>query len=157
MKFSTRSDVDAPIGHVFDQVTDFASFERAAMRRGAKVRRVDTQDLRGPGMCWEASFPFRGKTREFQIDLEDYEAPTHLAAAAKSSGVSVFCDVELIELSPRKTRMRISIDVKPKTLSARVLVQSMKLAKGTIERRFSARVADYAKDLSEGYAKAARA
>jgi len=155
MKFSTRSDIEAPIGHVFEAVSDFASFERAAMRRGAKVRRVDSQDVRGPGMVWEAQFPFRGKTREFLIELEDYEAPTEMGIAAKSAGMFAFCDIELIELSPRKTRMRISLDLKPQTLSARLVIQSLKLAKGRIDRKFQARVEDFAKDVSERYARVA--
>ena len=149
MKFSTRSDIDAPIEHVFAELSDFASFERAAMRRGAKVSRIDSQDVIGPGM------PFRGKTRQVRIDLEDYEKPTEMGFAAKSAGLNGFCDIELIELSPKKTRLRLSLDLKPQTLSARLLIQSMKLAKGTIEKKFDARVADYSKDIGERYSKVA--
>ena len=155
MKFSTRSDIDAPIEHVFAELSDFASFERAAMRRGAKVSRIDSQDVIGPGMAWQAEFPFRGKTRQVRIDLEDYEKPTEMGFAAKSAGLNGFCDIELIELSPKKTRLRLSLDLKPQTLSARLLIQSMKLAKGTIEKKFDVRVADYSKDIGERYSKVA--
>lgn len=155
MKFSTRTDIDAPIDHVFAEVSDFPSFERSAMRRGAKIRRLDQQDVRGRGMAWQAEFQFRGKARELRIDLEDYEAPTQMGFAGKSAGLSGFCDIELIELSPKKTRMRLSLDLKPQTLSARLLIQSMKLAKGSIEKKFSARIADYSKDIADRYSKVA--
>ena len=155
MKFSTRSDIEAPIDHVFNELSDFRNFERLAMRRGAKVQRIDRQDVIGPGMSWSAEFPFRGKTRQVQIDLEDYEKPTQLSFAGKSQGLTGYCEIELIELSPKKTRMRLSLDIKPQTLSARLMVQSMKLAKGTIDKRFEARIADYAKDVGTRYSKMA--
>ena len=151
MKFSTRADIDAPIQHVFAEVSDFSSFERSAMRRGARVRRVDAQDVRGPGMGWEADFAFRGKTRQIRIDLEDYEDPTHMAFTGKTQGLNGFFDVELIALSPKKTRMRIALDLKPQTLSARLLVQSLKLAKGSVMKKFEARVAEFSKDIAGRY------
>lgn len=148
MKFSTRTDIEAPIDHVFAEVSDFSTFERSAMRRGAKVQRVDSQDVRGPGMAWQTEFTFRGKTREVRIDLEDYEEPVMLGFAGKSAGLTGFCEIELIALSPKKTRMRVSLDLKPHTLSARLLIQSIKLAKGTVDKKFEARVADYARDIA---------
>ena len=135
MKFPPRSDIDAPIEHVFAELSDFASFERAAMRRGAKVSRIDSQDVIGPGMAWQAEFPFRGKTRQVRIDLEDYEKPTEMGFAAKSAGLNGFCDIELIELSPKKTSLRLSPDRKPPPLSARLLTQTLTLAKGTDETK----------------------
>lgn len=155
MKFSTRSDIEAPINHVFSEVSDFSHFERLVMRRGAKISRVDSQDVKGPGMAWEAEFSFRGKTRQVRIDLQDYDAPTLMGFAIKSAGLTGFCEVELIELSPKKTRMKLAVDLKPQTLSARLVVQSMKLAKGSIDKKFSARVAEYSRELADRYTKTA--
>jgi len=45
MEFTAREDVEAPIAYVFAQVTDFAAFERQALRRGAEVRRRDGERL----------------------------------------------------------------------------------------------------------------
>ena len=56
MKFSTNEDVEAPIDAVFEMLCDFESFERAAMRRGAEVQRVDQLVAPGVGMIWDAVF-----------------------------------------------------------------------------------------------------
>ena len=151
MKFSTREDIDAPIEHVFAKVTDFQTFERAAMRRGAQVKRTDGQDVVGPGMAWQAEFDFRGKKRTMDIVLEDFESPTELEFAATSGGLTGTCEIELIALSPKKTRMKLVVDLKPQTLSARLLVQSLKLAKGKIENRLQTRVAEFSGEVASGY------
>ena len=151
MKFSTREDIDAPIEHVFAELSDFSTFERSAMRRGAQVRRMDTQDVRGPGMSWQADFALRGKMRYVLIELEEFEAPTHMGFSGKSPGLNGFCDIELLALSPNKTRMRLSVDIKPLTLSTRLLVQSLKLAKGSADKKFEDRIAEFSKDVAGRY------
>ena len=61
MKFSTTEDIAAPAEAVFDAFCDFASFERAAMRRGAEVQRLDHMAVPGVGMAWHAPFDMRGQ------------------------------------------------------------------------------------------------
>lgn len=155
MKISTREDIDAPIAHVFAKVSDFQNYERAAMRRGVQVRRINGQDITGPGMAWQAEFDFRGKRRTMDIVLEDYEAPTELKFAATSGGLTGTCEIELIALSPGKTRMKLVVDLKPQTLSARLLVQSLKLAKGRIETRLQTRIAEFSADVASSYIRTA--
>ena len=68
MQFSTKEDIEAPIAEVFDMLYEFESFERAAMRRGAEVRRVDDLAAPGVGMMWQAVFDLRGKRREVELE-----------------------------------------------------------------------------------------
>lgn len=56
MKFSTREDIDLPIDQVFAQVSDLDQFERAALRRGVKIRRMDDSAQPKVGMAWEMDF-----------------------------------------------------------------------------------------------------
>ena len=58
---------------------------------------------------------------------------------------------DLIALSQSRTRVMVTITVKAKTLTSRLLVQSLKLAKTKLTKRFKARVLDYAEDIEDRY------
>jgi len=61
--------------------------------------------------------------------------------------------IELVALSLNRTRISIEIDLTPQGLSARLLLQSLKLAKTNLSRKFKLRVAEFAEDVEEGFAR----
>lgn len=149
MKFSTREDIDAPIEQVFDALCDFEGFERQAMRRGADVQRLDNMTEPGVGMRWKVDFTLRGRQRNLELEMTRFDVPNEMIFSAKSSGVDATFSLELIALSRSRTRTAIALEMSPLNLSARLLIQSLKLAKTTLNKRFKLRVADYAKGLEE--------
>ena len=149
MKFSTKEDIEVPIEACFDMVTDFEVYERAGLRRGADVVRVDSLRQPGVGAAWNVKADFRGRTRKFDIEVAEYDAPSKINVGAQSGGMLAGVLVELVALSPNRTRMRVELDVKPKTLSARLLLQSAKLARNRLNKRYKNRVAHFAADLEE--------
>ncbi|KRS11874.1 DNA polymerase III subunit gamma/tau [Roseovarius atlanticus] len=151
MKFVAHEDVEAPIEFVFEQVTDFAAIERSALRRGAEVQRVDDLNETRPGMKWDAAFTLRGKRREMQLELTELDRPNGLVIASRSPNMGGKMVLDLVALSRSRTRISVVIDMTPKTLAAKLLVQSMKLAKGNLNKRFRLRVAGYAKELEDRY------
>ncbi|MEH6673846.1 MAG: SRPBCC family protein [Sulfitobacter sp.] len=153
MKFSTKEDIDAPIDAVFDMLCEFDQFERAAMRRGAEVQRVDQLAEPGAGMLWEAAFDMRGKRRALQVEMDRFERPTEMKLETRSQGLTGDMSFDLVALSRSRTRIMVALDLKPQNLSARLLVQSLKLAKNALTKKFKKRVGDYAKDMEERYHK----
>tara|TARA_R110001599_G_scaffold216295_1_gene414555 strand:- start:960 stop:1427 length:468 start_codon:yes stop_codon:yes gene_type:complete len=153
MKFSTKEDIDAPIDAVFDMLCEFDQFERAAMRRGAEVQRVDQLAEPGAGMQWEAAFDMRGKRRALQVEMDRFERPTEMKLETRSQGLTGDMSFDLVALSRSRTRIMVALDLKPQNLSARLLVQSLKLAKNALTKKFKKRVGDYAKDMEERYHK----
>ncbi|MEM9550676.1 MAG: SRPBCC family protein [Pseudomonadota bacterium] len=147
MKFSTREDLEVPIDRVFEALSEFETFERLAIRRGVDVRRTDTLRSPGVGARWHARFVMRGKTRDLELELTEYDQPTRMRFDSVSPSLSGRLDLELVALSTKRTRMIIGIDMRPKTLAARLLVQSLKFAKTNLDKRFKLRVADYVKDM----------
>lgn len=151
MKFSTKQDIEAPLVFVHQTLTDFEMWERAAMRRGAEVSRTDTLRQPGPGMAWASRFSYRGKERNIAVTLTEWEAPLHLAFAGAANTIDAQVRVELLEMSAKRTRILVTVDVTPKTLGARLFLQSLRLARARVDRSFDQRVAHMAHDIEQRF------
>jgi uncharacterized protein YndB with AHSA1/START domain len=154
MKFSTKEDIEAPIDAVFDMLCDFEMFERAAMRRGAEVQRTDSKTVPGVGMGWRGAFNLRGKRREVDIEMITFDRPNEIVLECQSAGLLTTMTIELVALSRTRTRLMIAFEIKPLNLSARLLVQSLKLAKTSMTKKFKLRIAEFAKSLEERHQRA---
>lgn len=149
MKFSTNEDIEAPIEEVFAMLCEFERFERAAMRRGAEVQRLDQMAVAGVGMTWAAAFEMRGKRREMQVEIVTFDKPNEIVLETTSPGMIGEMTFELIALSRARTRVKVELEVKPLNLSARLLVQSMKLGKKSLTRKYKLRIAEFARSMEE--------
>jgi uncharacterized membrane protein len=144
MKFSTREDIDAPIETVYATVTDFDAFERRMLRRGIDVTRDERFPLGSVGSRWKVKFAWRGRTYDLDAELVSLDPGEAYAIESSSNGIVCMGVVDLVALSKSRTRLFVSLDLKPTTLSSRIFMQSLRLAKGTLDRRFKTRVAEFA-------------
>ncbi len=151
MNFTSKQDVIAPAEHVFRQLTDFDFYESYAMRLGAHVERLDEYDRPQPGMCWNISGVFRGKHRNVELRLDEYNPVEALSYICKANSLDAIINFSVIPLSKTETRLKSSIDVHAKGLSARVALQSARLAKKTLDRKFDSRMHDFAKNIEDKY------
>ena len=149
MRITARQDIGAPIDEVFAAATDHAGFERQALRRGADVKRTDKLGGLVPGAAWRVAFPFRGREREVAIRVEGVEAPTRVTALAEGGGLAAQTAVELLALSRGTTRLTVTMEVAGRTLTARLLLTGMRLARASIERRVGERLAVWAREVEE--------
>ncbi|EIE51131.1 DNA polymerase III subunit gamma/tau [Salipiger aestuarii] len=148
MELSTREDIEAPLDQVFGLATSFERLERQAMRHGIEVTRVSPDGATpDQGLSWRASFYYRGKAREADIALTRFDPPNTMVYTATSGGLDAVTTIDFVPLSPMRTRVGLKVEVLPRTLSARLLVQSLKLARGNIEKRFSIKIAEYASEI----------
>ncbi len=152
MKFSTRQDVEAPIDFVFRHAADFEAHARQAMRRGIGVARADNLAEPAPGMCWNLQFTYRGKDRRMFGELVEFDVPGRFVIQSESGGIESLFEAEFLTLSKGRTRLRAGLRISPRTLSARLFVQSLKLAKGRLSEAFASRVAQFAEDIEDRYA-----
>lgn len=157
MQFSSQEDIEAPIHDVFRIVSEFEAYERAALRRGIDVRKGQETTTNVVGMRWDATFSLRGAEREVTVILAEYDAPNSMRFDADSQGLDAVLSVDLMALSANRTRMSVKMDLSPKTLPARLLMQSLKLAKSNLTKRFDGKVSDFAKALEDRVAKARQA
>lgn len=156
MKFSTKEDLEIGIDDVFEMLSDFDGFERKIMRHGVDVTRLDQMGTAGVGAKWRAKAEFRSKMRDFDVELTKYDRPNELVFTTESGGMKATFTVELVALSRNRTRMRVELDVKPKTLPARLLMQSARLAKNTLNKRYKTRVANFSEDLEDRFVRGIR-
>ncbi|MGC3938874.1 SRPBCC family protein [Roseobacter sp. EG26] len=151
MKFSTNEDVDAPISSVFEMISSFAYYERAAMRRGADVQRTVDPGKPGVGMAWAARFYLRGRTRDVDLKMVTYDPPNEMVLELLSQGLRGETRFELMALSRSRTRIMISLELRPLTLPARLFLQSLKLTKTTLTKQYKARIRKYVKEMEDRY------
>lgn len=155
MEFTAREDIDVPIEQAFEMVTDFEVFERSALRRGAEVARLDSLTQPGVGAKWNISFEFRGKAREIALEVTEFDRPNEIALHATAQGIQSDIKVELVALSRTRTRLQFWTGLKANTLSARLLLQSLKLARGTLNTRLAKRMKNLRRDMEDRYTRMA--
>ena len=147
MEFSTREDIEAPAEQVFAELTRFEQIERQVMRRGVDLQRTSGSPDAPEDLAWIARFKLRGKERTADITLDEYDAPNRLTYKASSGGLDAVTVIDVVALSRGRTRIGMTFEVQPRTLSARLMVQSVKLARGNMEKKFRVKMAEYARDL----------
>lgn len=155
MQFSSKEDIEAPIAVVFAMLSEFETHERSAIRRGMEVQRSGLITPIAPGLIWNAKFVMRGKQRDIRLTLTDYDSPNSMQFEAASQGIDSKFQLDLVALSPRRTRLSVVLNMAPKTLSARLFVQSLKLAKSSLTKRFKLKVADYALSIEDRHSRMA--
>lgn len=151
MKFNTREDIEAPIDFVFEQITDFSTFERSIMRRGGDVDRLEQGTSDGLGAKWRVKFQMRGVERDVTATVVEVEKPTLLKMEITSRSADAGLQVELVALSRGRTRVNVRAEGVAKTIAAKLLFQSVRFAKQKSEGRFKAVVAGFTSDLEKRY------
>jgi hypothetical protein len=151
VKFSARQDIDAPAAFVFDAFADFNAWERAGLRRGAEVLRSDDAPTAYVGMTWQVKFQFRGKKRVVDIQLQDMTSPHRLEFLAHSPAMETHIVVEIVEMSALRSRVHVMCNVQPRTLTARLFIQSLRLARAKADRKYALRIGEIAADITARY------
>lgn len=140
MKLTGKTDIDAPISEVYRRLNDHPAWEAEARARGIEVERPVDVPLTGIGTAWRALVPHRGRLRKLTLRLDAMTPDKRLDFAIDGQSLSGLLQVELSALSPKRTRLRLTIDVKPKTLAARLFLNTLRLTKSRVEARLDQRL-----------------
>lgn len=156
MRISAKQDVEVPLAQVWSILTDFDGWERAVLRRGAEVTRTDSHRMVTIGSNWSLRFAYRGRERAMQAQLARLDPPHHLGATFHSAALSGELRIELIELAARRTRLHMITELKPQTLGARLYLQSLRLGRSRVERKYHDRIAAFAHEIEQRAGRARR-
>ena len=152
MKLSNRQDIDAPIESVYAAASDFAAIERMMAKRGVVLESDPASPESGPGRRWSAKASWRGRTHSIRSELVSVDQGQGYAIESVSGGVVCMTVVDLVALSRTRTRLFGSMELRPTTLSARLLLQSLRLAKGRLTGRLKTRMAEFGQRIEAGQA-----
>jgi hypothetical protein len=100
-------------------------------------------------MSWHGEFQYRGRERKADVDLTEYDPPNKLTYLMRAAGLEVQMEIELVAMSRTRTRMNVTLEATPRTIPARLMIQSAKLAKTNIQNRYRRRIAEYCAELEE--------
>ncbi len=151
MELATREDIEAPIDFVFEQITDFATFERSIMRRGGDVERLSGDATAAVGTSWQVKFMLRGAERHAKAEIVEIDRPGMLVLAVTSKNADADMKIELVPLSRARTRINIRAEATAKTIPAKLFFQSLKFARQKTQARFKSVVANFAEDVEAKY------
>lgn len=154
MKFSTREDIEVPVEFLFDQISDVEGFERSATRRGADLRRLNPENGIAPGLRWAVSFMMRGKRRSLEMELDELTRPEVVVLDGQSEAFNIKLRMSSILLNPQRSRLGVEFEITPRNFMARVMLQSARLGKNALDRRFGDQVRKYAHEIERRYARA---
>lgn len=146
MKFSTRHDVDVPAERLFDAVVDFDRIERVMVRRGARVQRADP--AKGFPMAWNVAFTWRGQLREMALSVRQFDRPEAVVLRGEGEAFDMTVEASVVALSRRRSRLLLLVDLKPRTMKARLLLQSARLTKARLDKNFADRIGEYVADAT---------
>lgn len=136
MKFSTRKDTDLPAEELFTAVSDFDRLERVLMHRGAQVNRIDPSQEPGTGMGWKIGFDWRGRHRVSRLEMQRYKRPEGYSLVGGSEAFDTRIDITVVALSRLRSRVIFEVDIRPRNMKARLLLQTAKLGKSQLDQKF---------------------
>ena len=147
MKLKVAEDVDAPIGFVFAHMSSFTQFETEIRGRGADLTRVGNWTEAGLGVRWRGSVQVRGKMRKIEAEVAEWVPDDTIVTETTVGGMDARYQMTFIALSPEVTRVATELDLKPRTLTARLIIQTMKLARGRVLQRMTATLARQSNEI----------
>ena len=132
MKFKVSEDVDAPQEMVWARFTDFSGFEEDARGRGAILNRVGNWTQTVQGVEWRGEVTVRGKSRPITAKVTQLVPQELCIVDSRIGGMNCHQEIIFVPLSTTVTRVALMLDLSADTLTARLLLQTMKLARGRV-------------------------
>lgn len=135
MRLEPTTTVPASPEVVFDKLTDLAWIEGILGARGVVLSQTAGTGV-AAGSAWQADFTARGAQRSIRVSLSRCDAPTDIVAVGEGKLIKATVDITL-SASGTGTSAQFAVEAEGLSLQGRLLVQSAKLARGRIEKRFA--------------------
>lgn len=153
MKFKVSEDVDAPRAMVWARLADFSHMEQDARGRGATITRVGNWTALAEGVEWRGEVTVRGKVRPLSAKVTRLLPQEMCLIESRIGGMSCLYEMSFVALAPEVTRVSVVLDLSAQTLTARLVLQTMKLARGRVMQRLQGMIARQGNAVEAAYRK----
>ena len=143
MKFSTRCDTELAAAALFDRISDFDRSEKILQRRGVAVRRLEAGQMQGAGRGWHLGFDWRGQRRDVQLHLTQLDRPERIGLSGGSENYDIAVNMSVVALGRHRSRLIFETDIRPLNMRARLMLQTAKLGKAQLQRKYCERIRNY--------------
>ncbi len=151
MKFETIEEVSAPQDFTFARFTNYIRYEDMARNFGADIRRVGGFTDVSEGATWRGSMAIQGRTRGVEAVVVAYDPSDYARVDTTVGGMSVVFEMRFEALDGEKTRLVSTAELKAKTLAARLIIQSAKLARKRLQAKISSKIVALANEYEDEY------
>lgn len=151
MKFETIEEVDAPQDFTFACFTDFIRYENLARGYGADLRRVGGFTDVSEGATWRGSIPIQGRTRGVEAILSTHTPSEFTRVDTAIGGMKVVFEMRFEPLADEKTKLTAVTELQAKTLAARLVIQSAKLARKRVQARITSKIVALANEYEDAW------
>lgn len=140
MKLKVSDDAEAPVDMSFAALTDYAGIEDELRGYGLQITRIGCWKDLALGVAWGGAGEIRGRMRTFEAKVTALEPGRMVEVTAHVGDVRAVHETRVIPLGAKVTRINLTLDLRAESLKARILLQSLKLARGRILERMQKRL-----------------
>lgn len=151
MQFRVSEDVAAPARRVWSGFSDFSMIEAEVRAGGAELSRVGDWSEARPGAKWQGVVLLRGKPRPIEAKVSEFVPQRRLAVRCRVDGMECSYEVALDPLEAVVTRVLVQLELSASTMSSRLVLQSMKVARGRVLRRVEGAVARQGREVERSW------
>jgi hypothetical protein len=154
MKFKVSEDVDAPADITFARFTDFSGIEAEVKGRGTELARIGNWQQATVGCGWRGSAKIRGRVRPVTSEISAIDEEKRCEIRTTIGGMEALYEMTFLTLRPDMTRVQVTLDLSANTLSARLALQTLKLARGRVMQRLQGLLARQGNLAEDDYRRA---
>ncbi|MDO5705157.1 MAG: hypothetical protein Q4G49_08810, partial [Paracoccus sp. (in: a-proteobacteria)] len=88
------------------------------------------------------------RRRELRLDVVRFDRPENVRIGGTSDPFDLIVDMTIVALSRVRSRLIFEVDLRPRNMKSRLLLQTARLGKAQLDRRFARRVGEFIDELT---------
>lgn len=135
-KLGTASAIELDLFNAYTRFTDTENLEQKARATGADVVRTSGEGVEAAS-SWDIRTKFRKKEREIKLTVLDSRRLEYVTTEFRSAMFEGQANLKFNPKSQELTQVRLDLRLSPKTLSARLVLQGLRLTRRREKRRLT--------------------